>query len=371
MFGLFLHLIKISTIKKIVHIDMDAFYASVEQRDFPELRGKAIAVGGSGRRGVITTASYEARKFGVRSAMPGFKAKQLCKDLIFVPTRFEAYKQASATIRSVFSEFTDLIEPLSLDEAYLDVTENKKNEAIATKIAEQIRQRVFEETKLTCSAGVSYCKFLAKVASDINKPNGLTVIKPHQAEQFLEQLSIERFYGIGKVTAAKMKAQGIHTGADLKALSELEMVQRYGKMGRFYYHIVRGIDDRPVNINRIRKSIGIERTLMENVATFEEIEPILLELTEKFFGRLSKANNFGKTITLKLKTADFKTLTRSTSRNYYINQLSEIKAIVNHLLTQNMDAFEQLRLIGLSASNLQKEKPGNQEAVQLKFDLDC
>jgi len=257
---------------------MDAFYASVEQRDNPDLKGKAIAVGGGSKRGVVTTASYEARKYGVRSAMPGFKAKRLCPHLIFVKPRFPAYKEASKVIRSVFSEYTHLIEPLSLDEAFLDVTENKKKEPLATQVAEQIRQQVFETTQLTCSAGVSYCKFLAKVASDMNKPNGITVIKPHQAEKFLEQLPIEKFFGIGKVTAKKMQDKGIFTGADLKALSEIEMAQQFGKMGRYYYRIVRGIDDRPVNNERIRKSIGIERTLTNNVSDIEEIQSILKEL---------------------------------------------------------------------------------------------
>lgn len=358
----------ISNSRKIIHIDMDAFYASVEQRDNPELRGKAIAVGGASKRGVITTASYEARKFGVRSAMPGFKAKLLCPHIIFVKPRFQAYKEASQAIRSVFSDYTDLIEPLSLDEAFLDVTENKKKEPLATKIAEQIRQQVFETTQLTCSAGVSYCKFLAKVASDMNKPNGITVIKPHQAENFLEQLPIEKFFGIGKVTAKKMQDKGIFTGADLKTLSEIEMAQQFGKMGRYYYRIVRGVDDRPVNNQRIRKSIGIERTLFNNVSEIDEIQLILKELIPKFYERLQKADNYGRTLTLKLKTADFKTITRSLSKNYFITQMEDIETIANQLLLDNVDAFEKLRLIGLSASNLQQENEA-QIGGQLTMDL--
>jgi len=346
---------------------MDAFYASVEQRDNPELRGKAIAVGGGSKRGVITTASYEARKFGVRSAMPGFKARQLCPHLIFVKPRFLAYKEASQTIRTVFSEYTDLIEPLSLDEAFLDVTNNKKDEPLATKVAEQIRQQVFETTQLTCSAGVSYCKFLAKVASDMNKPNGITVIKPHQAEKFLEQLPIEKFFGIGKVTAKKMQDKGIYTGADLKVFSEIEMAQQFGKMGRYYYRIVRGIDDRPVNNQRIRKSIGIERTLFNNVAEIEEIQNILNELIPKFYERLQKADNYGRTLTLKLKTADFQTITRSITKSYFISKIEDIEKITNQLLLENSDAFEELRLIGLSSSNLQKENEN--QSGQLTIDL--
>ncbi len=353
--------------RKIIHIDMDAFYASVEQRDNPSLRGKAIAVGGGSKRGVITTASYEARKFGVRSAMPGFKARQLCPHLIFVKTRFEAYKEASKMIRLVFQEYTDLIEPLSLDEAFLDVSQNKKKEPLATKVAEQIRQQVFETTQLTCSAGVSYCKFLAKVASDMNKPNGLTVIKPHQAEQFLEQLPIEKFFGIGKVTAKKMQAKGIFTGADLKALSEIEMAQQFGKMGRYYFQIVRGIDDRPVNNQRIRKSIGIERTLLNNVSAIEEIQFILKELIPKFYERLQKANNYGRTLTLKIKTADFQTITRSISKKFFITEVEDIEKIANQLLLENQDAFNELRLIGLSASNLQQENEN--QSGQLTMDL--
>jgi len=348
---------------------MDAFYASVEQRDFPELRGKAIAVGGGGRRGVVATASYEARKYGVHSAMPGFMAKQKCRDLIFVKPRYEAYKEASQQIRTIFQTYTDLIEPLSLDEAYLDVTENKKNEPLATELAKKIRTEIFEQTQLTCSAGISYCKFLAKIASDYKKPNGQTVIKPHKAEVFIEQLSIKKFYGIGKVTAQKMEAMGINTGYDLKQLSEVEMVQNFGKMGRFYFNIVRGIDDRPVRTERIRKSLGVERTLNENLTELSDIIEQLKVLLGKFYERLQKANNYGRTLTLKLKTADFQIITRSTSKNYYLKDIAEIEQLALQLLHENAGDFEAIRLIGISTSNLEKKAEAEGKAKQLRLDF--
>ena len=352
--------------RKIIHIDMDAFYASVEQRDFPHLRGKPIAVGGGENRGVTTTASYEARKFGVRSAMPGYKAKQLCPQIIFVPPRFDVYKQVSDQIRAVFKNYTDIIEPLSFDEAFLDVTENKKGEEIATYLARDIKNEIREETKLSCSAGVSYCKFLAKVASDMNKPDGLTIIKPHQAEAFLEELAISKFFGVGKVTARKMTSLGIHTGKDLKAWSRFDLVERFGKAGSFYYDIVRGIDNRPVKAERVRKSLGVERTLEEDLGEFEDIMPILERVIEMFFKRLTKADNFGRTITLKLKTHEFQTLTRSQSRNYFIKDLEEIRAIAIQLLESNLGAFEKIRLIGLTASNLEDEI---EDDPQMEFDF--
>lgn len=347
---------------------MDAFYASVEQRDNPDWRGKPIAVGGGGRRGVITTASYEARKFGIRSAMPGFKAKKLCPELIFVPIRFPAYKEASKQIRAIFQRYTELIEPLSLDEAFLDVTQNKMNEPIATNLAEEVRKEVFQKTQLTCSAGVSYCKFLAKIASDINKPDGLTVIKPHQAEHFIEQLPIRKFFGIGKVTATKMEAIGIHSGYDLKQRSKIELAQRFGKMGTYYYDIVRGIDERPVKPNRVRKSIGVETTFVEDYEGFEDILPELMKILEEFYQRLLRADNFGRTLTLKVKTNDFKTLTRSHSREYYIREKDELIEIATMLLDQNIATFESIRLIGLSASNLEKEEIDKTTQLSLEFE---
>ena len=354
--------------RKIIHIDMDAFYASVEQRDHPEWRGKAIAVGGGGRRGVVTTASYEARKFGVRSAMPGFKAIKLCPHLIFAPLRFDAYKAASQHIRSIFRRYTDLIEPLSFDEAFLDVTENKMEEPVATILANQIRADVKRETGLTCSAGVSYCKFLAKVASDMNKPDGITIIKPSQAERFIERLPIRKFFGIGKVTARKMEALNIYTGGDMKTWSKLDLATRFGKAGRYYYDIVRGIDNRPVQPNRVRKSIGVERTFRDDLEGYEAIFPELLKIMEMFIERLEKANNYGRTITMKVKTNDFKTLTRSTSKDYYIKDKVEIMDIAQMLLDQNIDTFDSIRLLGLTTSNLELEELDNSTQLEFKFD---
>ncbi len=354
--------------RKIVHIDMDAFYASVEQRDNPALRGKPIAVGGGENRGVTTTASYEARKFGVRSAMPGYMAKKLCPQLIFVPPRFKIYQEISRQVRSIFQEYTDLIEPLSLDEAFLDVSNNKHNIPYGMEVAKQIMQRVYAETQLTCSAGVSYCKFLAKVASGFKKPNGLTVIRPDQAEAFLEKLAIGDFFGVGKVTAAKMRNLGIHTGADLKQFSKLDLARHFGKSGRFYFDIVRGKDDRPVNASRVRKSVGIERTLEEDLASMDDIEPILINLIDKFYLRLQKVDNFGRTISLKLKTSDFQIINRSVSKDYFIKTKEEISRLSLILLEENLDSFDSIRLIGLTASNLEKEQEMLQNQ-QLELDL--
>ena len=334
---------------------MDAFYASVEQRDNPSLKGKPIAVGGGSERGVTTTASYEARKYGVKSAMPGYKAKQLCPSLIFVKPRFDAYKKVSQQVREIFNDYTDLIEPLSLDEAYLDVSDNKKKIPYAMDVAQEIMSRVENEVRITCSAGVSYCKFLAKVASDFKKPNGMTIIRPSQAEAFLESLPIEKFYGVGKVTARKMNNMDIYTGADLKKYSKIELAQNFGKAGMFYYDIVRGCDDRPVNNNRVRKSIGIETTFQNNISNKEEIETVINELAEKFYFRIQKANNYGRTITLKLKSADFKIITRSQSKNYYIKDKQEIVSIALQLFENNESAVNKIRLIGLTASNLENE----------------
>ena len=330
---------------------MDAFYASVEQRDNPELRGKPIAVGGGEKRGVTTTASYEARKYGVRSAMPGYLAKQKCPEIIFVKPRFEAYKNISRQIREIFHQYTDLVEPLSLDEAYLDVTENKINEPIATVIAEAIRNDIWKETQLTCSAGVSYCKFIAKVASDMNKPNGMTVIKPHQAIDFLEKLPIEKFYGIGKVTAQKMHDQNIFTGLDLKKIDQLELVQKFGKSGLFYYNIVRGIDDRPVKTDRHRKSLAVERTLEENIEGYEAMSIEVKRIAEMLHKSIHKYQYFGRTISLKVKTFDFRIMTRSISIQEKICTLDHINQLAEGLLLQNHHAFGTVRLIGLTMSN--------------------
>ena len=345
---------------------MDAFYASVEQRDNPELKGKPIAVGGGGNRGVTTTASYEARKFGVRSAMPGWKAKQLCPHIIFVPPRFDAYKKASQQIREIFRRYTDIIEPLSLDEAFLDVTVNKKSENIATALALELKDTIHNETDLTCSAGVSYCKFLAKVASDINKPNGITIIKPHQAESFIAALPVEKFFGVGKVTARKMNSMGIHKGEDLLMYSKIELAQKFGKSGQFFFNIVRGIDNRPVESNSIRKSLAVERTLEQDLSDIEEISVVLEKVIDMFYRRLQKADNFGRTIGLKLKTHDFQIINRSLSKSHFIRNKEEIRRTAFQLLESNMDAFEKIRLIGLTASNLEKENEQDDD-VQMEL----
>jgi len=342
--------------RKIIHIDMDAFYASVEERDNPSLVGQPIAVGGGEHRGVITTANYVARKFGVKSAMPGFKAKALCPKLIFLPIRMQVYVEASKVIRTIFHKYTDLIEPLSLDEAFLDVTENKMGEPLATVLAQAIKDDIYKATQLSCSAGVSYCKFLAKLASDVDKPDGLTVLTPTMGIPFLEALPIEKFYGIGKVTARRMRAKGITNGAELKSWTKLELAQSFGKMGSFYYDAVRGIDDRPVESHRIRKSLAVERTLNEDLSNPDDILLVIDRIVEKFFERLRKADNFGRTISLKIKTSDFLILNRSHSEDYYIRSVDDIRRIAHQLFLNNQAKFKSIRLIGLSASNLEKEK---------------
>lgn len=353
--------------RKIIHVDMDAFYASVEQRDHPEWRGKPIAVGGGSKRGVITTASYEARKFGIKSAMPGFKARLLCPDLIFTPVRFDAYKEASHQIRAVFARYTDLIEPLSFDEAFLDVTENKIKEPIATEIAKKIKHDIFQETELSSTAGVSYCKFLAKVASNMNKPDGLTVIRPHQAEAFLETLPIESFFGIGKVTALKMRSMGIQTGKDIKALDRLTLSQRFGKMGSFYYDIVRGIDNRPVRSKRVRKSLAVERTMSTDILSIEEMRKQMEAIIDKFFDRVLKSKTYGKTITLKVKTSEFKILTRSRSFDHQIKTREQISAVAYQLIEDHFYTFGPIRLIGLTMSNF--PQTDNARDAQLRLDI--
>lgn len=352
--------------RKIIHIDMDAFYASVEQRDHPELRGKPIAVGGGERRGVTTTASYEAREYGVRSAMPGWKAKQLCPSLIFVPPRFDVYRSVSREVRDIFYQHTQLVEPLSLDEAFLDVTSHKLGMPYATDIAKMIMQQIREQTQLTCSAGVSYCKFLAKVASGRNKPFGLTIIRPEAAVDFLEKLTIREFFGVGKVTAEKMEQRGIYTGADLKKYSRLELAQIFGKVGSFYYDIVRGVDDRPVKPDRPRKSVGVERTLDQDISTTEEINDLLEKLTEKLTLRLEKAGRYGRTITIKIKTADFKVFNRSQTQDHEVRSGGEILRIATELVQNNWSDHGPVRLVGISVTNLEKEKA---DGSQLTLDF--
>ncbi len=347
---------------------MDAFFASIEQRDNPELRGKPVAVGGGGTRGVVASASYEARRYGVRSAMPGITAQRLCPSIIFVKSNFKAYHEVSQQIRSIFLDYTDLVEPLSLDEAFLDVTENKKNIASAMQIAMDIRRRIEAETGLTASAGVSFNKFLAKVASDINKPNGMKTILPEEALDFLAKLPVEKFHGIGKVTAERMKKMSIRTGADLRNFTEVELSQRFGKSGRYYYRIVRAEDNRPVNPNRIRKSIGAERTFFEDVSETEEMKKRLVPIIETVFNYMAKHDNFGRTLTLKMKTPEFKIISRSKSFGGEIRSLEVLQQATFELLDGSREEFEAVRLLGISVSNLEKEMTG--EGVQLEFDFD-
>ena len=342
---------------------MDAFYASVEQRDAPELRGKPIAVGGGSMRGVVAAASYEARKYGVRSAMPSITAKRLCPDLIFVKHRFDVYKEVSDQIRGIFLSYTDLVEPLSLDEAYLDVTDPKRGPASATLIARAIRKEIFELTNLTASAGISFNKFLAKVASDINKPDGQKVIMPDEAPAFLAALPVEKFHGIGKKTAARMHKMGFMTGGDLLQLPEIELAQRFGKAGRHYYRIVRALDNRAVNPNRIRKSIGAERTFSENIDSPKQMKEKLAFLAEKIHGYMTEKNNFGRTVTIKLKNPDFQIFTRSRSFSSEVRELEKLVETVEQLLDENVTEVPIVRLLGMSVSNLEKEHEG--EGVQL------
>lgn len=348
---------------------MDAFYASVEQRDHPELRGKPIAVGGSAKRGVVAAASYEARKYGVRSAMPSITAKRLCPGLIFVKHRFDVYREVSRQVRAIFAEYTDLIEPLSLDEAYLDVTENKMNNPSATLVAEEIRKKIFEQTQLTASAGVSFNKFLAKIASDINKPNGIKVIRPNEAIDFIEKLPVEKFFGVGKVTANKMHAMGIYTGLDLKQRDELELVQRFGKAGRHYYKIVRAQDERKVNPNRIRKSIGAERTFGEDLITVKSMLERLIPIAEMVFADMEKLDNFGRTITLKAKMPDFQQITRSRTFLSEVKDKNKFLEIVKELLENHSEEIKEVRLLGVQVSNLQKEQKIGEGGIQLEFDF--
>ncbi len=357
-------------IRKIIHVDMDAFYASVEQMDNPDLKGKAIAVGGGGKRGVVSAASYEARKFGVKSAMAGNLASKLCPDLIFVRPRFDRYSEISKKVKQIFYDYTDLVEPLSLDEAYLDVTENKKGNPSASLIAEEIRDRIFKEVGLTASAGISINKFIAKVASDYNKPNGQKTVNPEEVIAFLEELDIRKFYGVGKVTAEKMYQKGIFTGLDLKGKSLEFLDKNFGKSGRYYYNVVRGIHNSEVKPNRIRKSLAAERTFRENLSSeifmLEKLEHIADEVSR----RLNKSKVAGKTVTLKIKYSDFTLQTRSKTLQYFISDKSIILETAKDLLYQEK-LSNSVRLLGISMSNLNTETKKKPEqkivSVQLKF----
>lgn len=335
---------------------MDAFFASVEQLDNPELRGKPVAVGGSGERSVVAAASYEARKFGVRSAMPSVIAKRLCPELIFVRHNFSRYSEVSATIMQIFSQYTDLIEPLSLDEAFLDVTEDKKNIGSATVIAKKIRHEIKAETGLTASAGVSVNKFLAKIASDINKPDGLFLIKPEDAEKFIEALAVEKFYGIGKVTAEKMHKLGIHTGADLKKWDLVSLVRNFGKAGVFFYDIVRGIDDRPVEPDQERKSVGTELTYEKDLVTNFEVIAELYKLEKELMERLGHSEATGRTITLKIKFSDFRQITRSKTLQKYIRDFDTLHKEVSEIRKSINLEGTRIRLLGVTISNLETDE---------------
>jgi DNA polymerase-4 len=345
---------------KIIHIDMDAFFAAIEQRNNPELRSKAIEVGSESDRGVVSTASYEARKFGVRSAMSSVMAKRLCPDLVFVHSNFAEYKKVSNQIKSIFYEYTDKVEPLSIDEAFLDVTSNFKGIKSATLIAEEIRKQIFETTQLTASAGVSYNMFLAKLASDMKKPDGLTVILPAQAAEILEKLPVEKFFGVGKTTAEYMHKFGIHTGLDLKKLSRQTLVRLFGKTGEFYYNICRGIDEREVSSYYERKSVGTERTFSKNLTNkFERIVE-LYHIAKELDERLKESAFRGKTLTLKIKFHNFEQISRSKTFDDYIVDFDFILHNAKELLASIKTEYTSIRLMGLTISN-SNVKPANRQ----------
>ena len=363
-------------IRKIIHVDMDAFYASVEQMDNPELKGKALAVGGSEKRGVVAAASYEARKFGVRSAISGVQAKRNCPNLIFVPPRFDRYREISKKIRKIFYDYTDLVEPLSLDEAYLDVTENKKGNPSASLIAQEIRQRILNEIGLTASAGISINKFVAKIASDYNKPNGQKTVNPEEVLEFLEVLDIRKFHGVGKVTAEKMYQLGIFTGKDLKTKTLEYLTEHFGKSGGYYFDLVRGIHNSEVKPNRIQKSLASEHTFNENLSSeifmLEKLEKIAKEVAK----RMEKSKVSGKTVTLKIKYSDFTLQTRSKTLPDFISEKHVILETAKDLLYQDKMS-NSVRLLGISMSNLNTESSKQIESensqkiltVQLSFEF--
>jgi len=356
----------LTELRKIIHVDMDAFYASVEQRDNPDLRGKPVVVGGDHERGVVAAASYEARKYGVRSAMSSILARRKCPHLIFVRGNFDKYKQVSRQIREIFHEYTDLVEPLSLDEAFLDVTHAKKGKPSATLIAREIKAKIKETTGLTASAGVSYCKFLAKVASDVNKPDGLFVITPADAEAFLEQLEIGKFFGIGKKTAEKLNKQGIYTGADLKKMDQAGLIRQFGKAGSYYYKIVRGIDDRPVVSSRERKSLGAENTFSVDYSDLGDLQEQLLKIEAEVWRRLHRSQIFGRTLTLKIKFSDFEQITRSRTQFDLFDSPEIIHEVAAQLLQNEAPFVKGIRLLGLTVSNFPNEERG---PVQLTIEF--
>ncbi|MDX7951672.1 DNA polymerase IV [Lichenihabitans sp. Uapishka_5] len=353
--------------RKIIHVDMDAFYASVEQRDDPALRGRPLAVGGSRERGVVAAASYEARRFGVRSAMPSVTARRLCPELLFVSPRFDVYKDVSAQIRAIFERYTDVIEPLSLDEAYLDVTADPAGLGTATAIAEAIRAAIRAETGLTASAGVSYNKFLAKLASDHHKPDGLCIVTPRQGETFVAGLPVSRFHGVGPVTAAKMARLGIATGADLKNQSLAFLQDQFGKSADYYYWAARGRDERPVRAHRIRKSIGAERTFPVDLRAEADLLAALGEIATKVWDRVTSGNSFGRTVTLKVKFDTFRQLTRAQSHADVVTSFERFAASGGGLLRDLCPMERGVRLLGITLSGF--EPPRDLREEQLGFEI--
>ena len=356
-------------LRKIIHVDMDAFFTSVEQRDNPDLRGKPVAVGGSGGRGVVAAASYEARKFGVRSAMPSITAKRLCPDLIFVRHRFDAYKEASRQIRAIFEHHTPHVEPLSLDEAYLDVTEDRLGIGSATRIAELIRQEIRAKTKLTASAGVSYNKFLAKIASDQNKPDGMCVIRPGQGADFVAGLPIRRFHGVGPKAEEKMKRLGIETGADLATKDVAFLRVNFGSFADYLYRAARGIDLRPVRAHRVRKSVGGERTFSEDISSGSALRETLENTIDYVWDSIERTKARGRTVTLKVKFTDFKSMTRSKSVSHWIETKQEWAQISRELLEEALPLPMPIRLMGLTLSNLDhgEEEDREKDSAQLSL----
>jgi DNA polymerase-4 len=358
-------------VRKIIHIDMDAFYASIEQRDFPEYSGKPLVVGGSTRRGVVAAASYEARKFGIRSAMPTLTAQNRCPDLIIVRPRFDVYKSVSREIMKIFRSYTDLVEPLSLDEAFLDVTHNRFNMPSATLIAKEIKRKIKDSMGLTASAGVSVNKFLAKIASDMDKPDGLYVIKPDEAELFIENLPVSKFFGVGKVTAGRMQKLGINNGRDLKAKSRAELIKLFGKNGKFFYDISRGIDHRPVNPERIRKSFGKERTFEKDLTSLKEVNEVIREIASLVSTELVQYGIRGKTLTVKVKYHDFIQITRSRSFSEFFNDPDLILETSGKIMTEVFRPGQRIRLLGITLSNLElaSGRTAEEDPDQLSLDF--
>jgi DNA polymerase IV len=362
---------RMEDLKKIIHVDMDAFFAAVYIRDHPEVKGKPVICGGpANSRGVVSTCSYEARKFGVHSAMPSFQAHKLCPQGIFVRPDFEAIREASQQVREIFYQYSDLVEPVSIDEAYLDVTENKSNEPIATKIAKEIRQKIWDRTSLTASAGVSYNKFLAKIGSDLNKPDGLAVIPPSRAKEILENLSIGKFHGIGKASEKKMISLGILNGKDLKQRSLKELTRHFGKIGNFYFNIVRGIDHRSITTHRIRKSLGCERTFSKDKSDVEEMLEILKRIADKISGKMQEKRFKAKTLTVKIKYANFDVVSRSKTMNEAFDKSGILLHLGRRLLLETLGPNCKIRLLGLSVTNLEWEDDDRSRQQMLDFYLD-